>query len=117
MEEQRKERTVDELAAENETLRAENEWLRQQVNFLKKSVFGSKSEKKVLHTAEDAEQLTLFNEAETEARREEAEEVTVPAHKRKKKRCRAEILKDLPIEKVLHEVLSLSADQIGRAHV
>ena len=113
MEEQRKERTVDELAAENETLRAENEWLRQQVNFLKKSVFGSKSEKKVLHTAEDAEQLTLFNEAETEARREESEEVTVPAHKRKKKRCRAEILKDLPVEKVLHEVEDRTCDKCG----
>ena len=56
MVEQRKERTIDELTAEIDDLRAENEWLRHQVDFLKKSVFGSKSEKKVLHTAEDAEQ-------------------------------------------------------------
>ena len=55
MEEQRKERTIDELAAENDALRKkadelnkEIEYLQQQVNFLKKSVFGSKSEKKVL---------------------------------------------------------------------
>ena len=55
MEEQRKERTIDELAAENDALRKkadelnkEIEYLQQQVNFLKKSVFGSKSEKKVI---------------------------------------------------------------------
>ena len=69
MVEQRKERTIDELTAEIDDLRAENdelnkenEWLRHQVDFLKKSVFGSKSEKKVFHNTEDAEQLTLFNE-------------------------------------------------------
>ena len=70
MEEQRKERTIDELAAENDALRKkadelnkEIEYLQQQVNFLKKSVFGSKSEKKVLHDTENAEQLSLFNDA------------------------------------------------------
>ena len=64
MEEQRKERTIDELAAENDALRKkadelnkEIEYLQQQVNFLKKSVFGSKSEKKVLHNPEPPEQL------------------------------------------------------------
>lgn len=120
MEEQRKERTVDELAAENDALRKkadelnkEIEYLQQQVNFLKKSVFGSKSEKKVLHNTENPEQLSLFNEAETEARREEAEEVSVPAHKRKKKRSRAEILKELPVEEVIHEVEDRICDKCG----
>ena len=120
MEEQRKERTIDELAAENDALRKkadelnkEIEYLQQQVNFLKKSVFGSKSEKKVLHDTENAEQLSLFNEAETEARREEAEEVSVPAHKRKKKRSRAEILGDLPVEEVVHEVEDKTCDRCG----
>ena len=120
MNEQRKERTIDELVAENDALRKkaeelnkEIEYLQHQVDFLKKSVFGSKSEKKVLHTAEDAEQLTLFNEAETEARREEPEEITVPEHKRKKKRSRAEILKDLPVEEVVHEVEDKTCDKCG----
>ena len=113
MVEQRKERTIDELTAEIDDLRAENEWLRHQVDFLKKSVFGSKSEKKVFHNTEDAEQLTLFNEAETEARREEPEEITVPEHKRKKKRSRAEILKDLPVEEVVHEVEDKTCDKCG----
>ena len=117
---QRKKRTVGELVAENDDLRAENESLHseierleQQIALLKKALYGQKSEKNVLQNNEDSEQLNLFNEAETEARREEAEEVTVPAHKRKKKRCRAEILKDLPIEKVLHEVEDRTCDKCG----
>ena len=36
MEEQRKERTIDELAAENDVLRAEIERLQQQVDMLRK---------------------------------------------------------------------------------
>ena len=73
MEEQRKERTIDELAAENDVLRAEIERLQQQVDMLRKAAFGQRSEKKVLHNTENPEQLSLFNEAETEARREESE--------------------------------------------
>ena len=113
MENQRKEHTVDELTAEIEALRAENERLQQQVDMLKKAVFGPKSERKVFHDVDIGEQLTLFNEAETEARREEAEEVTVPAHKRKKKRSRAEILKDLPTEEVIHKVEDKTCDKCG----
>ena len=113
MEEQRKERTIDELAAENDVLRAEIERLQQQVDMLRKAAFGQRSEKKMLHNTENPEQLSLFNEAETEARREESEEVTVPAHKRKKKRSRAEILKELPVEEVIHEVEDRICDKCG----
>ena len=114
MEEQRKERTFDELAAENESLKAEVERLQQQVDMLRKAAFGQRSEKKVLHNTENPEQLSLFNEAETEAHREEAEEVAVSAHKRKKKRSRAEIFKELPVEKVIHEVEDRICDRCGR---
>ena len=113
MEEQRKERTIDEIAAENDVLRAEIERLQQQVDMLRKAAFGQRSEKKMLHNTENPEQLSLFNEAETEARREESEEVTVPAHKRKKKRSRAEILKELPVEEVIHEVEDRICDKCG----
>ena len=134
MENQRKERTVYELAAENnalraenetlnaenktlnaeiETLNAENERLQQQVDMLRKAVFGPRSEKKVLQNTENPEQLSLFNEAETEARREESEEVTVPAHKRRKKRSRAEILGDLRVEEVLDTVDGRTCDRCG----
>ena len=113
MDNQRKEHTVDELTAENNALRAEIERLQQQVDMLKKAVFGPKSERKVFHDVDSGEQLSLFNEAETEARREESEEVTVPAHKRKKKRSRAEILKDLPTDEVIHKVEDKTCDKCG----
>ena len=109
-----KERTFEELAAENEALKAENERLQHQVDILQKAVFGPKSEKRVLaDSSSDSEQLCLFNEAETEARREETESVTVPEHKRKKKRSRAEIIGDLPVEEVVHEVEDKTCDICG----
>ena len=52
MDEQRNERTIDELAAEIDALRAENERLQQQVEMLRKAAFGQRSEKKVLHNTE-----------------------------------------------------------------
>lgn len=127
VEEQRKGRSVDELAAEIDNLRvengtlraeidvfrAENERLEQQIAMLKKAVFGQKSEKRILHSTENPDRLSMFNEAETEARREEAEEVTVPAHKRRKKRSRAEILGELPVEEVIHEVEDRICDRCG----
>ena len=80
-----KERTIEELAAENEALRAELERVQHQNDMLRKAVFGPKSERRVLaDSSTDSEQMSFFNEAETEARREESESVTVPEHKRKK---------------------------------
>ena len=55
MKEQRNERTMDELAAENDALRAENERLQQQIDMLRKAAFGQRSEKKVLHNTENPE--------------------------------------------------------------
>ena len=104
MEEQRKERTIDELAAENDALRKKADELNKEIEYL---------QQQVLHNPEPPEQLSLFNEAETEARREEAEEIAVPAHKRKKKRSRAEILGDLPVEEVVHEIEDKTCDRCG----
>ena len=117
MEDNRKERTIDELTAEIDQLTAENERLRQQVESFRKALFGQSSEKRVLHSKDedDPDQLSLFNEAEAEQRPEEPEKasVTVPAHKRKKKRSRAEIIGDLPVEEVLHEVEDKTCDICG----
>ena len=44
MEEPRKERTVEELSAENTALRIENERLQHEVDLLKKAVFGQRSD-------------------------------------------------------------------------
>ena len=85
-------------------LKAENERLRQQ-NELLRSGIRSKRKKAISDTAMNGgEQIYLFNEAEIESRHEEDDPVTVPAHKRKKKRSRAEIIGELPVEEVVHKV-------------
>ena len=80
----------DRLAAENSELKSELENLRKQIACLKKAVYGPKSEKTEV-ILKDSQQMPLegvFNEAETEEHKEES--VTVPEHKRKKKRSREE---------------------------
>ena len=70
-------KTKEELIAEIDTLHSEKEkWEREkeemerQIAFLKKTVFGSKSEKKILKQ-ENSAQMSLFDEAENECRMEE----------------------------------------------
>lgn len=68
---------IDELTAQKASLEAENKQLR-------KAQFGRQSEsKKVVYPEE---QMSLFNEAETEAKPSAPEpEISVKPHKRKKK--------------------------------
>ena len=110
-----REQQLSALSAENEFLKAENERLRQQNELLRKAVFGPKSEKKAISDTamNGGEQIYLFNEAEIESRHEEDDPVTVPAHKRKKKRSRAEIIGELPVEEVVHKVEDKTCDLCG----
>lgn len=75
---------IDELTAQKASLEAEIKQLRKQVEWLHKAQFGRKSEtKKVVYPEE---QMSLFNEAETEAKPSALEpEISVKPHKRKKK--------------------------------
>ncbi|MGE9915778.1 IS66 family transposase zinc-finger binding domain-containing protein, partial [Megasphaera elsdenii] len=94
---------IDELTAQNESLETENKQLRKQIEWLRKAQFGCKSEtKKVVYPEE---QMSLFNEAETEAKPSAPEpEVTVKPHKRKKKvGHREELLANLPHQKIVVE--------------
>ena len=123
-------KTTEELIAENAELRSKKELLEQEkerlerekeemerrIAFLEKTVFGSKSEKKILKQ-ENSAQMSLFDEAENECRMEEVkaepETVTVPEHKRKKKRTRDEIMKELPTEEVVHTVDDTACEICG----
>ena len=123
-------KTKEELIAENAELRSKKELLEQEkerlerekeemerrIAFLEKTVFGSKSEKKILKQ-ENSAQMSLFDEAENECRMEEVkaepETVTVPEHKRKKKRTRDEIMKELPTEEVVHTVDDTACEICG----
>lgn len=106
--------TTEQLFAENEALKSQlkdkekqiieletlNKWYAEQLKLNKKRLFGSSSEK----TDECYEQINLFNEAEAERQpinvEPTIEEVVVPEHKRKKKRSREEILKNIPVETI-----------------
>ena len=107
--------TEEKLAKENADLKEENAELKRQLSVLKKMAFGSKSEKtKQMET--NPEQISLFNEAETEqsvSAREEEKEIVVTGHSRKKKRTRDEIFKDLPVEEVIHEVEDKTCPECG----
>lgn len=115
-------KTYEELVEENTSLNdkvAELEEnmaeLNRQLAVLKKMAFGSKSEKtKAVET--NADQMSLFNEAESEqstAAREEEKELVVKGYTRKKKRSKDEIWKDLPIEEVVHEVENKVCPECG----
>jgi transposase len=114
------EKTIEELLTEIAELRSEKERLEHQIEILQKTIFGSRSEKKVLKTeSENDAQMSLFDEAETECKKEEIKEevteetITVPEHTRKKKRGRDMIMKDLPVEEVVHKVEDRVCNKCG----
>ena len=85
----------EELEQENRNLKEEVSDLRQQLAMYKKALYGQRSEKTSV-ILDTAEQLNLFDEAETEASRKgrETEPVVVGTHTRKPKRTHDEMLKD-----------------------
>ncbi len=104
--------SLSELALENEKLRLDSskkdqqiETKDQRIKLLEEYIrlhnakqFGASSEK------DDGGQGQLFNEAEQEsAEVDESEEVSVPAHTRKKKK-RASIPEGLPVEEVIYDL-------------
>ena len=80
------ENRISSLSTEVHNLKDENQMLKQQIAVLQKMAFGPKSEKsKRLAPPENPDQGVLFNEAETEAKKNAEEPlVDVPAHKRRK---------------------------------
>ena len=103
-----------ELEAENADLKNENAELKQQLAWLKKQVYGQKTEKTEVVLEEEAEQTCLFDEAETEAETTLKEEtIAVKGHTRKAKRTHAEIMKDLPVEEVVHKSEERNCDKCG----
>lgn len=104
----------EELEQENRNLKEEVSDLRQQLAMYKKALYGQRSEKTSV-ILDTAEQLNLFDEAETEASRKgrETEPVVVGTHTRKPKRTHDEMLKDLPVEEVVHQVADKICNKCG----
>ena len=101
------------LHEELTALKNENTELKERLAWYEKQIYGQKSEKSEV-VFENAEQPSLFDEAETKAEVEsKAPETTeVRAHKRVK-RTRDEIYADLEVEEVYHEVKNKTCDKCG----
>lgn len=101
------------LTEENAALKEELSQLKEQLSWLKKQVFGRTSEKtKTL--IEDVNQISMFNETEKEAETTLKEEtIEVASHKRKAKRTHEEIMKDLPVEEVVHKAEDRTCTECG----
>lgn len=95
------------------TLKDENAILKERVAWLEKQFYGQKSEKTEV-VLENAEQLSLFDEAEQEAdvNPKTLQTTEVKAHNRVK-RTRDEIYADLEVEEVFHEVEDKTCDKCG----
>ena len=101
------------LTEEVSSLREEMSELKQQLTWLKKQVFGQKSERTEV-IMEKAEQTCLFDEAETESETTLKEEtVAVRGHARKTKRTHEQIMRDLPVDEVVHEAEERRCDKCG----
>lgn len=100
------------------SLEAENNELQQRVRMLEKVVYGQKSEKTEI-VFENAEQIHLFDEAETEATEKagsghsQEKTVEVPAHTRKKKATHADSFQNLQTEEVIHAAEDRSCPTCG----
>ena len=97
------------LAQENAALRSrvavleeELALIQEQFAWLKKQVFGRKTEQSSV-IMDNGQQLTLFPEEQGQSAKSAEETVTVPEHKRKKKRTHDDWMSKLPVEEIEHK--------------
>ena len=97
------------LAQENAALRSrvavleeELALIQEQFAWLKKQVFGRKTEQSSV-IMDNGQQLTLFQEEQGQSAKTAEETITVPEHKRKKKRTHDDWMSKLPVEEIEHK--------------
>lgn len=115
------EQDIQKLLAEHTALQTENELLKEQLalmqeqfEWLKKQVFGRKTEQTSV-IMEDAAQLSLFPEESEQAVSVSPETVTVPEHKRKKKRTNDDWMSSLEIHEEVHSIENPVCEICGSA--
>ena len=94
------------LQVQSQTVESQKVRIDQLMNMLanfQKTLYGQSSEKSKYVLGEDAQQFSLFNEAEAEANRNapEPDKVAVAGHTRKAKRTKEELAADLPVVEIL----------------
>ena len=100
------------LHAENATLKEEVALMQSQLDWFKKQMFGRKTEQSTV-IFEGGEQLSLMQDEKAVSEKTSEETITIPEHKRKKKRTFEEAMADLPVEKVIHELEDKTCDKCG----
>ena len=89
------------LRTEVSVLKEELEQAEHQLEWLKKQVFGRKTEQSSVIM--DGTQLSLFSENNDRSAEKTASTITVPEHKRKKKRTHKDWMASLTVESIVHE--------------
>lgn len=82
------------------------------MEWLKKQVFGRKTEQTTV-IMDGSTQLSMFPEENGQAVSLPAKEITVPEHKRKKKRTHDEWMSELPVEEIFHKEDNPKCDKCG----
>ena len=100
------------LQTEITTLKEEMALMQSQLDWLKKQMFGRKTEQSSV-IFEGGEQLSLMPDEKVVSEKDHEETITVPEHKRKKKRTFEEVMADLPVEKVIHDLEDKTCDKCG----
>ena len=100
------------LQTEITTLKEEMALMQSQLDWLKKQMFGRKTEQSSA-IFEGGEQLSLMPDEKVISEKDHEETITVPEHKRKKKRTFEEAMADLPVEKVIHDLEDKTCDKCG----
>ena len=103
---------ISSLHAENATLKEEMALMQSQLDWFKKQMFGRKTEQSTV-IFEGGEQLSLMQDEKAVSEKTSEETITIPEHKRKKKRTFEEAMADLPVEKVIHELEDKTCDKCG----
>ena len=107
------------LAQENAALRNKVAVLEEQLSlmqeqfeWLKKQVFGRKTEQTSVIMGNDT-QLSFFSVTDDKSSHVADKTITVPEHKRKKKRTHDDWMSELPVEEVLHKEDDPKCDKCG----
>ena len=110
------EQDIEKLVADHAALQSENTALhskvsvleeelalaQEQLTWLKKQIFGRKTEQSSV-IMENGTQLPLFPGMQSTDAKKPEETVTVPEHKRKKKRTHDDWMSALPVEEIEHK--------------
>ena len=113
------EHDIQKLVADHAALRDENAVLKEelalaqeQLAWLIKQVFGRKTEQTSVIKGSDM-QLSFFPVTDDENSYVADRTITVPEHKRKKKRTHCDWMSELPVEEVLHKEDDPKCDKCG----